>query len=211
MEETKCKCDDGTPVVGVECRDESIQHCLQCDENYSPQLVNNTASFWYDIPYLQTWAQTYKCVPNKCTCDQGYPTRECAADNKSSCESCHSTGYSVNKKRECKPNSCTCENGTADTGHNCEDDGFEDCDSCNNFFHQVTKANKGSQWYQGTSHHLAVKKSCQRNICSCPNGVEKTGDQCKDHDAKDCVRCNNGYTGYLQIFIYYSSQIENKK
>ena len=190
MEKTECKCDNGTPVEGVNCRDEGIQNCLRCDDSYNLQFVDNTASFWYDIPQLRNWAQTQKCVLNQCTCDRGYPSRECATNNEMRCDACHSTGDSLNEEKHCVPNICTCENGTEDVGHACEDNGFEDCYSCNSLFHQVSKASNASQWYQSTSHYLSEKSSCHQNICTCQNGQPVDGSKCVTHGDNKCESCN---------------------
>ena len=190
MEDTECECVHGKPVEAVNCRDKGIQNCSQCDDNYHLQSVNNTASFWHNIPQLNDWAQTKECILNQCFCDKGYPSKVCTTNNELKCDACHSTGYSLNAENHCVPNSCTCENGTADVNHACEDNGFEDCFSCKPLFHQELRTANTSRWYGTSSHNLANKQVCLRNVCTCHNGETVDASECVTHGENKCKSCN---------------------
>ena len=180
MEETKCKCDNGKPVEDAKCRGEGTQNCSECDKFYRLSSNTDTASFWYNTA-LSEWAETQICVPNECKCDRGYPSRLCPAHDMSNCEACHSTGDTLNDEKLCIPNKCKCEYGIKDEGHECEDNGFEDCSACNDFFHDEIVINDLSRWYGTTSHHLANKQICRQNVCVCENGEPIAESICSIH------------------------------
>ena len=165
MEETKCRCEHGKPVEDAKCREEGTQNCSECNEFYRLEPVTDTASIWYNT-LLDDWAVVQKCVLNICQCDRGFPSKECPSHGESNCEACHSTGDTLNEERQCTSNECTCDNGIRDDGHDCEDDGFEDCSACNDFFHGEISIFKTSRWHGTASHYLANKQLCMQNtVC----------------------------------------------
>jgi len=43
------------------------------------------------------------------------------------------------------------------------------------------------------NHFHLENGSCVQNECNCPNGISKTGTDCKRHNSILCESCNNGY------------------
>ena len=193
MEETRCRCNNGEAVENADCRDEGIQNCLRCDHNYHLIDVNNTASFWYDIPQLRFWAQTQECVLNRCLCDRGYPTKTCDYDFEFKCEACHSTGDTVDENNLCVANLCTCDNGTQTVNHACEDDGSEDCAECLSRHYKETRTDISSRWYQSSSHYFSNKDFCLPNACTCENGTPFNDEPCFEHQMNHCEKIGRAH------------------
>lgn len=125
-----------------------------------------------------------ECVANVCVCENGVAVTDCEKHGNDECASC--TGAFELQNGHCVPlvcgagqhiagdacvaNVCVCDNGVLDA-NNCNEDGAQNCDSCNQFYH-------------------AEGQGCEANVCSCNLGTAVT--DCPQDGDNVCEACDDG-------------------
>lgn len=82
----------------------------------------------------------------------------------------------------CKENVCFCQNGKNDENY-CPVNGFENCESCDRFYHLETEMRTDSE----TGDEFEVK-ICKPNQCFCEFGEGWYRDNCEVHGDLLCIR-----------------------
>lgn len=173
----ECICDNGTPAIGdtyaTVCDDAGANICAECDDFY--HIESNDA-----------------CVLNEANCPNGVAQDEgSVVDHEGhECKSCNSFYHEVETTKTlkdgvttvtvitCEPNVCYCDNGTKVSNDSCNVHNNEECQSCNNFYHEVP---------YGPNDYL----TCEENECTCPDGTPVDNAICTDHNEEQCSECND--------------------
>ena len=201
-----CRCNQGVPHTGSLCEINQSTSCQSCFTDY--ELISgicvhkdcgaNGVGYYVD--------DFGGCLPNVCTCSNGLPVvtidnmasdNVCQEHQTEQCGSC-SAGYRLEGVK-CKANTCTCENGTPKGLGDCRENGLEDCEACDTYYH-----------IESDISSFITTNVCVLNVCICVappfmnDPIGKPPDKCKEHyvegqDGADikgvaCESCEDGYS-----------------
>ena len=164
-----CVCPNGIPTseaAGHDCLYQGETECASCHVGYH---------------LLQ---ETKQCVINECECLHGEPVYDgpdCPnhGDIKCSPGKCEQGYYYVEATQSCYQNECTCENGVVVSNDMCEENGRNQCQTCNDGFR-----------FENIASNF---KKCLLKQCTCANGEPSVGIDCPEDGDENCSTCNDGY------------------
>ena len=93
-------------------------------------------------------------------------------------QKCFPGYYQHQMQLTCQKTKCLCDNGTPVDSESCQDDGKQQCQKCDKFYHKE-KFTYGSSFI------------CKKNVCKCPHGVAEV--DCLEDGSEMCQSCENDY------------------
>ena len=136
--------------------------------------------------------QTYSFEANKCYCNAGY-----GMNSSNHCIECKNPKYN-NEVSDAPCATTTCPVGQGFTWHNsthascsaCPSGQFSDSNTTGQC-RQHTSCNSSQYEFAGPT--TSSDRMCRANVCSCANGLARTGAYCTNHGSNQCASCMKGH------------------